>query len=909
MMKYTPYLLLFILPVLGFASAGPDALWTYKATEQRPLKLHVFLPEGYEGGSDYPVFLAFHGGSWREGNPSWQYPDCRYWASRGMVAISAEYRLKDRDGVAVPLTCIQDAKSAIRYLRSEAETLKLDPERIVVAGGSAGGLLAASLASIDAPDTWDGTYPNAIHTRPNALILYNPYFKTEDRLSPPANLEVGFPPTITFLGDQDSAISEDSLLRFHRELLSLGTPSEYHVGIGGGHGLMNGRNPANPFFYRGLELQDRFLVEQGLLTGATQVSRPDAVPANDKALFRSFAESPETGSDGRPLQPNLVFILTDDLGWQDVGVYDIDEPTPMETPRIDQLAREGIRFTQGYAPAPTCAPTRVAIFSGLHPARSHKTHVVGGAPPTPYNMDHHRMMPPWYSGRMPEDTVTLAKLLRNRGYATGHAGKWHMAINHAAYPQPEDQGFGWTRSNRGATQRMRPHRMTGFATDDPDDPFRLDENGFPFHQNSEDALEFVRTHADQPFFLYYATWLVHTPIHSRSRELLNKYVEKLGVTLPEDPNSWTGEGQTNPFYCAMVEQLDYHVGQLLDLLETTEDPRWPGHSLRENTYIVFTSDNGGMEGHPGEIITDNYPLDRGKISLMEGGTRVPLIVVGPDVPSGVVSDVLVNGLDLYPTFLSLAGAEVPAGKQVDGVDLEPLLRGDPTDPTLVREADGSVRDTLMWHFPNSIALESTIRVGDWKLVKNHDHVNNPGSPPLELYRLAVTQKDGTLKRGDIEEANNLAEAHPEKAAELEAKLDAMLAEMDADLPYYNPAFRNPLPHKETVPSFTANEQAGSRVKATYRENGAQVVRAQLLYTLNGGERYEEWFRTPAQLLPGNRVVAELPEGSTHWVLNLIDEHNFLVSDPQMPSMREVRQAKAQYSDYALAVDSPSCPTP
>lgn len=222
------------------------------------------------------------------------------------------------------------------------------------------------------------------------------------------------------------------------------------------------------------------------------------------------------GSTGRPEQPNVILLLTDDLGWQDVKCYDIDEPSPMETPNIDALAKKGVMFWQAYSPAPTCAPTRCAIMSGNHPARAQKTHVVGGAPPAPYNRKAHRVFAPWYSGRMPADEVTLARVMQQNGYVTGHAGKWHMAINHNSYPQPEDQGFDFTRADRGATSPMRPHRLTGFATDKPDDPYRLDENGFPYHQNSEDALEFLRTHKDQPFFLYYATWLVHAPIHRKS---------------------------------------------------------------------------------------------------------------------------------------------------------------------------------------------------------------------------------------------------------------------------------------------------------------------------------------------------------------------------------------------------------
>jgi arylsulfatase A-like enzyme len=602
----------------------------------------------------------------------------------------------------------------------------------------------------------------------------------------------------------------------------------------------------------------------------------------------------------RPEQPNVILLLTDDLGWQDVKCYDIDEPSPMETPNIDALAKEGVLFWQAYSPAPTCAPTRCAIISGNHPARAQKTHVVGGGPPTPYNKELHRMMPPWYSGRMPEGELTLARVLQKNGYATGHCGKWHMAINHNAYPQPEDQGFDWTRHNLGTTRRMTPHRLTGFATREEGDPYKLDENGFPFHQNSEDAMQFIAEHADQPFFLYYATWLVHTPIHTRSEELLQKYVKKLGVGLPENPAEWKGEGQTNPFYCAMVEELDYYVGRLLQYLDTTEDPRWPGHSLRENTYLIFTSDNGGMERHPGEIITDNFPLARGKISAMEGGTRVPLIVRGPGIAANVQSDVMVNGLDFYPTILALAGIEQPAQKHLDGADLSGLLKTDPTNPKLVHEADGRVRDTMVWHFPNSIALESTIRIGDWKLVRNYDHLNNQHASELELYRLYDTQ-GGRQNRGDIEEANNLADSMPEKAQALNAKLTEILTEMEASYPYYNPDFKHPLPNKEKVCAIESHVQQGDRVEFSYQENGAKVVRANLIYTLNGGAQYEEWFRQPAELLPGEKVAAQLPTGATHYFINLIDENNFLNSYPEVMDMRGQANGKNPYSTVALPV--------
>jgi arylsulfatase A-like enzyme len=600
----------------------------------------------------------------------------------------------------------------------------------------------------------------------------------------------------------------------------------------------------------------------------------------------------------RPAQPNIILILTDDLGWQDVKCYDIDAASPMETPNLDALAKQGVQFWQAYSPAPTCAPTRCAIMSGNHPARAQKTHVVGGRPPTPYNKTVHRMMEPWYSGRMPEGELTLARVLQQNGYATGHCGKWHMAINHHAYPQPEDQGFDWTRHNLGTTQRMRPHRLTGFATREVGDPFRLDENGYPYHKNSEDAMQFIGEHADQPFFLYYATWLVHTPIHTRSRELLDKYVNKLGVELPENPNEWQGEGQTNPFYCAMVEELDYYVGRLLKYLDENEDPRWPGHSLRENTYLIFTSDNGGMEGHPGEIITDNFPLDRGKISLMEGGTRVPLFVCGPEVVANTQSDVMINGLDFYPTILAWAGVEVPTNKHLDGCDLSTLLRQDPADASLVREADGSVRDTMVWHFPNSMALESTIRVGDWKLVRNYNHLNNKHCRELELYQLYKTEA-GVQKRNDIEEAINLADSMPEKAHQLNAKLSEILGEMEASYPYYNPDFKWSLPNKDKVCTVLSHQQNGDRVEFSYQENGAKVVSAQLLYTMNGGERYEEWFRQPAQLLANHKVSVQLPAGTTHYFINLVDENNFLESYPEVMDLSTQAQSKKLFSTMGL----------
>lgn len=615
------------------------------------------------------------------------------------------------------------------------------------------------------------------------------------------------------------------------------------------------------------------------------------------SLLLLFIFSLASLADNRPTKPNVLLILTDDLGWQDVKCYDIDEPSPMETPNIDSLAKQGVKFWQAYAPAPTCAPSRCAIMSGNHPARAQKTHVVGGAPPTPNHKYGWTMMAPWYSGRMPANEKTIARVLKTNGYVTGHSGKWHMAIDHHAFPQPEDQGFDWTRSSRGARSGM-PSRVEGFASTQAKDPFRIDENGYPYHQTSEDALTFLKENHHKPFFLYYATWLVHTPIHTRSEQLLEKYCKKLGVKRPTDKSGWTMKGQTNPFYCAMVEELDYHMGKVFEYLKTTNDPRWPGHKLIENTYIIFTSDNGGMEGHPGEIITDNYPLDRGKISAMEGGTRVPLIITGPGIQKGVESDVMVNGLDFYPTLLTLTGTPQPKQKNLDGSDLSELLLRDPINPNLVKDKDGRTRDTMVWHFPHSVALESTIRVGGYKLVRNYNHRYDKGTTELELYHLYEKVKDRQV-RVDIEEANNLASSKPDLAKELNNKLSSILQEMDASYPYYNPQANKVGADKKMVPKVNSHKRVNDQVVFQYIENGAKVIRGDLIYTLNGGNRYEEWDRLKAGKKNNREIRFTLPSGTTHYFLNLIDENNFLVSYPATPDYSELSKTKKQFSEHGI----------
>ena len=603
-----------------------------------------------------------------------------------------------------------------------------------------------------------------------------------------------------------------------------------------------------------------------------------------------------TAVDKSRPEPNIVMILADDLGWQDVKCYDIDEPSSYETPNIDKLATEGVMFWQAYSPAPTCAPSRCAIMSGNHPARAQKTQVVGGGPPVPSKTERDKMMSPWYSGRMPANEMTIARALKASNYKTGHSGKWHMAINHHSFPQPEDQGFDFVETSRGITRRMRPDRLSDFSTRDEDEKYPFDENDFLVHQTTQDALTFMEEAKKQPFFLYYAEWLVHAPIQTRNRRLLEKYAAKFGLEIPTD-HVWQVKGQKNLFYCAMVEDFDYRVGEVVKYLKTTDDPRWPGHKLYENTYLILTSDNGGAENKGKEIITDNYPLDKGKTSAMEGGTRVPLIITGPGIKKGVKSDVVVNGLDFYPTILALTNTAVPTGKNLDGADISTLLLEDPTNSALVKDKAGKERTTMIWHYPHGSKMESTIRVGGYKLIRNYSQVNDDALEPLELYELYKTE-NGKSVRVDIEEAKSLATTNSKLAKELDAELTKRLTEMKASYPYYNPRYKGKLLHKETVPKVTKNTRNGNTVSFSFKENGAKVVKANLIYTLNGGEKDEEWFRESAVIKSNTMVEAVLPKGTTHYIVNLIDENDFLVSFPEMLGSKEKKKAK--YSEKALS---------
>lgn len=590
----------------------------------------------------------------------------------------------------------------------------------------------------------------------------------------------------------------------------------------------------------------------------------------------------------RPQKPNVLLILTDDLGWQDVKSYDIDEPSPFETPNIDKLAKDGVLFWQAYSPATTCSPSRGAILSGKHPVRLDRTAVRGGHPPLPFNKAS-ALISPWQTGALASSEITIAESLKTNGYKTGHSGKWHVGIPGTDIPLPTDQGFDFSKHGFGAHRKMKD-RTKDFASTDPSTPYYLDEQGFPFDDITQDGLDFMEQFKQHPFFLFYSTRLVHTPIQTRSEELLRKYYKKLGVDYPKKGDLWDETGQKNAYYAAMVEMLDYYTGLLIKYLEHTDDPRWPGHKLIENTYVIFTSDNGGMERHTKEIITDNYPLDKGKINAKEGGVRVPLIITGPKVAVNKESDVMVNGVDLYPTILSWTDTKKSDNQILDGADLSTLLATAPNDSSLLIDPwTGKPRDTMFWHFPNS-SMQSTIRIGDYKLVRQYTPTKEQAS--LELYQL---YENGS-KRVDIEESKNLAEKMPAKAQAMDRILEQRLQQLNARFPFLNPNSKAALPNQDKVASVIEHGIDNKTVWLKYKNNGAKIVNAELIYTKNGGKRGEIWVPLTMQV-NDDKVSVTLPTGTTHYVFNLMDENNYLISYPTPGYLKETKV----FSPKAIAV--------
>jgi len=610
--------------------------------------------------------------------------------------------------------------------------------------------------------------------------------------------------------------------------------------------------------------------------------------------------------------PNIVHILIDDLGWQDIACYYRDqhdfEPF-YETPHMDRIATRGIRFTQAYSPAMTCAPSRAAYITGQWTPHNGVYHVNMGCQIPRLRRESNPMLDPYYVGRLMPDKPSIGLEMKKSGYTTAHIGKWHVA-GPSGYPAPIDVGFDFSfdhkkqyndpeiynknvpkQANFSGLFTQPKHRLRD-AFDDPRYP--LLENDRPYDSMTDLSQRWIEKVAggNQPFFLNLCPNLVHGPVMTRDRKRLAYYCQKLGIPFPLDQGSIANPdkpGQHNPYYASMVDSVDWMVGQIVETLETTDDPRNQGHKLIDNTYVFISSDNGGAQklrnwrNSSGKLdfekVTDNAPLRAGKAWAYEGGCRIPFLVMGPNINAGSVNyKTPINLIDLFPTFLAIAGKD-QGELDLDGCNLMPLITEMQTTATF---SDGNPRETLFFHYPVLNAAFSTIRRGPWKLMKNTGGSLNK-APPIQLFRL----NDESETKRDLGELKNLAAEEPETTKQLLADLDSWLEKYDGAVPYKNPLHRpNNIPGQQDIPTVIGREYEGSELKVEVLQEKSKVVDAFLLYTINPGSN-EEWFRAAATI-DGKMIQAKAPPGMTHGVVCLVDENHFFITSEKIPSMQERR---------------------
>jgi arylsulfatase A-like enzyme len=485
-------------------------------------------------------------------------------------------------------------------------------------------------------------------------------------------------------------------------------------------------------------------------------------------------------------KPNIIFILVDDLGWKDLGVYG---STFYETPNLDRLAAEGMRFTDAYAGSPICSPSRSSILTGQSPTRTGITDWIVGRQnqegPTPGD----KLLPLPFAFNLDTAQVTIAEALKQGGYTTFFAGKWHLGMTEAYWP--ERQGFdvnkgGWAAGN------PKDYGMGGYFSPYhnprlPDGP----KGEFLTDRLTTEAIQYIlqNRNTGKPFFVELAFYAVHTPLEAK-QAYIEKFREKahaMGLDSVQqfvrDP--WMRPGgkeriiQANPVYAGLLYSVDENVGRIMTTLKEA--------GLADNTIVVFTSDNGGLstsEGSP----TSNAPLRYGKGWNYEGGVRVPLIIKWPQVTAAgsLCHDPVIN-MDLYPTFLQMAGMPLLPEQHKDGVSMAPLLKG------------GALagQSMLYWHYPHYSnqggSPSSAIRAGDWKLVQFYEDNR------IELYNLAW----------DIREQRDLAYAFPDKTGQLLELLNKWKKATDAKIPlinpYYNPNYTEVMKDRqETFRQYLSN---------------------------------------------------------------------------------------------------------
>jgi arylsulfatase A-like enzyme len=492
----------------------------------------------------------------------------------------------------------------------------------------------------------------------------------------------------------------------------------------------------------------------GVGSGATNENRASSDGREAKGKGRKPAVDSENASTNR--RPNVVFILADDLGWSDTTLFRTTDF--FRTPNIQRLAERGMTFTRAYAASPLCSPTRASILTGLSPARHGITAPNCHTPMVRLKVGmkrraaaNQKSIQPDPITRLDPSHTTIAETLKSAGYATGHFGKWHLG---AEPYSPLEHGFDvdiphW-HGPGPAGSYIAPWRFPDFDHD-PDIPDQHIED-----RMSREAVQFMREHRNESFFLNYWMFSVHAPFDAK-RTLIEKYAR---LVNPKDE-------QRCPTYAAMIESMDDAVGTLMDELKRL--------GIAENTIIVFASDNGGnmYDLVEGERPTSNRPLRGGKATMYEGGVRTPAIMVWPGhVQPASRSDAIVQSMDYYPTLLEMLGIEPSEGQVFDGISLLPALRGEELQ-----------RDGIFTYFPHNppvpdwIPPSISVHRDDWKLIRIF-HGGEANSHRYKLFHL----------RDDIGEQQEIAREHPDKVRELDALIEGHLQVTNAITPLPNPDF-------------------------------------------------------------------------------------------------------------------------
>lgn len=455
-------------------------------------------------------------------------------------------------------------------------------------------------------------------------------------------------------------------------------------------------------------------------------------------------------------KPNVVFILADDLGWSDTTLFDTTKF--YRTPNIERLAQRGMTFTRAYSSSPLCSPTRASILTGLSPARHgitspncHLPKVVLKAAEVTSGPPNKFSTVPDSVSRLDTSYYTLAEMLKDNGYATGHFGKWHLGPEPYS---PLEHGFDVDVPHHPgpgpAGSYVAPWKFKDFDHD-PDIPDEHIED-----RMAKEAVAFMEKHKDKPFFLNYWMFSVHAPFDAK-QSLIDEYRQKVN---PNDP-------QRSPTYAAMIESMDDAVGTLLDTLDRLK--------IADNTVIIFASDNGGNMYNEvdGTTATSNAPLRGGKATMYEGGVRGPAIVVQPGVvKAGSRSDEIIQSSDFYPTLLDMLSIDAQPNQEFDGVSIVPALQGE----SLNREA-------IFTYFPHAPGVPDwlppavSVHSGDWKLIRIFYGGEN-GKHRYKLFNL----------NEDIGEQSDLAGQFPERVEQLDALIEQYLIETNAVRPLPNPRF-------------------------------------------------------------------------------------------------------------------------